>query len=144
MTSRWFILGLFLVNLALIAALLMIIWSGRIETLDRSLLFGLVGALLVLTLAFGVSVLRWRLARGRPMFGIGAGLVDIVEIVTGKTLSADAQGVIRWIGIGIGLTVLVVGLALVLVRRANADETEPPAHWTAGSATPIAGDQYFT
>jgi hypothetical protein len=117
MTSRWLILGLFLVSAALIAVLLGLVWSGQMQTLPRALRFGLPGALLATTLALTVSVLIWRRARGRPLFGVGMGLIDIIEIVTGGPLSPDAQTRVRWIAIGIGVLMLVVALGVVLARR---------------------------
>jgi hypothetical protein len=86
----------------------------------RYLLWGLVGVIVVLSLVFAVAGIRRRMERGRPArfhLGFGAGLVDVIEGLTGKELSPRAQAVVFGISIAIGLLALAVGLAVLLLRR---------------------------
>jgi hypothetical protein len=89
---------------------------------DRYLLWGLVGVIFVLSLVFAVAGLRRRLERGRPArfhFGFGAGLVDVIEGLTGKELSPRAQAIVFAVSIAIGVLALIVGLSVLLLRRGS-------------------------
>ena len=87
---------------------------------ERYLLWGLVGLIIVLSTVFAVAGLRRRMERGKPAryhFGFGAGLVDVIEGLTGKELSPRAQAVVFAITVAIGVLALAVGLAVMLLRR---------------------------
>ena len=87
---------------------------------DRYLVWGLVSVVVVLSIIFAFAGIRRRLERGRPArfhFGFGAGLVDVIEGLTGKELSPRAQAVVVAVSIAIGVLALLVGLSILLLRR---------------------------
>jgi hypothetical protein len=87
---------------------------------DRYLQWGLVGAIAVIAIVFAVVGLRRRIARGRPArfhFGFGAGLVDVIEGLSGRELSPRAQGFVFGVSIAIGIAALAVGIAVLLMGR---------------------------
>ena len=87
---------------------------------DRYLLWGLVGVVAVLSIVFALAGIRRRIERGRPArfhFGFGAGLVDVIEGLTGKELSPRAQAVAFAVRIAIGVLALLIGLSILLFRN---------------------------
>ena len=87
---------------------------------DRYLVWGLISIVVVLSIVFAFAGIRRRLERGRPArfhFGFGAGLVDVIEGLTGKELSPRAQAVVVAVSIAIGVLALLVGLSVLLLRR---------------------------
>ena len=87
---------------------------------DRYLLWGSVGVIFVLSIVFAVAGLRRRIERGRPArfhFGFGAGLVDVIEGLTGRELSPRAQAVVFAITVAIGALALLVGLSVLLLGK---------------------------
>lgn len=87
---------------------------------DRYLVWGLVSIIVVLSIVFAFAGIRRRLERGRPArfhLGVGAGLVDVIEGLTGKELSPRAQAIVFALSIAIGALAIVVGLSVLLLRR---------------------------
>ncbi len=87
---------------------------------DRYLLWGLVGVIAILSIVFALAGIRRRIERGRPArfhFGFGAGLVDVIEGLTGKEMSPRAQAVVVAVSIAIGVLALLVGLSIMLFRN---------------------------
>jgi hypothetical protein len=87
---------------------------------DRYLVWGLVSVIVVLSVVFAFAGIRRRLERGRPArfhFGFGAGLVDVIEGLTGKELSPRAQATVFGVTVAIGVLALLLGLSILLLRR---------------------------
>jgi hypothetical protein len=87
---------------------------------ERYLLVGLISVIVVLSIVFAVAGIRRRIERGRPArfhFGFGASLVDVIEGLSGRELSARAQAVVFAISIAIGVLALLIGLSVLLLGR---------------------------
>jgi hypothetical protein len=87
---------------------------------DRYLQWGLVGIVGVLAIVFAAAGIRRRLERGRPArfhIGFGAGLVDVIEGLSGRELSPRAQAIVFAARLAIGVLALAVGLTILLLRR---------------------------
>ena len=87
---------------------------------DRYLVWGLVSVIVVLSVVFAVAGIRRRLERGRPArfhLGFGAGLVDVIEGLTGKELSPRSQAIVLAVSIAIGVLALLLGLSILLLGK---------------------------
>lgn len=87
---------------------------------DRYLVWGIVSVIVVLSIVFAAAGIRRRLERARPArfhIGFGAGLVDVIEGLSGKELSPRAQAIVLAVSIAIGVLALAVGLTILFLRR---------------------------
>jgi hypothetical protein len=85
------------------------------------LLWALASLVAALSLVFAFVGLKRRIERARPAkFRIGISLVDVIEGLTGKELSARAHTTMLVIGASIGLMLAVGGIAVLLMRQGGA------------------------
>lgn len=111
-----------LLNIAVVLAFMLMLALGKLPALDRRIMFAAGGFILFTMPVIVVVGVQRRLERGRrakfgPGFGLGVGLVDVIEGLTGKTMSPEAEARTKWIEIGLGVLALTIGLGVLLARR---------------------------
>jgi hypothetical protein len=79
-----------------------------------------VGVVAVFSLVMFVFALKRRLERGRPArFSIGLGMVDVIEGITGKELSARAQMRIFLLSLAVGVAAAAAAIGVIIYLRAG-------------------------
>jgi hypothetical protein len=106
-----------IINGASILALIVASFFVRSGAIDMRIVFALVGLSVVTLPAIIIPAFRRRMARGGSRrVGLGVGIVDVIEGVSGKELSSETAMKIRWIAVGLCVLLLAVGVALAYMR----------------------------